>query len=207
MSYIEVNQISKTFKVAKKKSGLKEAFKSFFKREYLYVEAIKDASFEIDKGEIVAYIGPNGAGKSTLYQTIENLKDMPRVNVDEIVRKIGSWKNSKDVYIAGKKAVKEIAQYFEEGVTFNQETTLCGQTIINNILKAKELGYFIEVHYVGVNSVEIAKERVKYREAHGGHGIPESDIEKRYVETFMQLNTVLKECNLIAFYDNTESFR
>ena len=38
-------------------------------------------------------------------------------------------------------------------------------------------------------------------------GIPESDIEKRYVETFMQLNTVLKECNLIAFYDNTESFR
>lgn len=151
--------------------------------------------------------GVNGAGKSTLYQTIENLKDMPRVNVDEIVRKIGSWKNSKDVYIAGKKAVKEIAQYFEEGVTFNQETTLCGQTIINNILKAKELGYFIEVHYVGVNSVEIAKERVKYREAHGGHGIPESDIEKRYVETFMQLNTVLKECNLIAFYDNTESFR
>lgn len=34
--------------------------------------------------------GVNGAGKSTLYQTIENLKDMPRVNVDEIVRKIGS---------------------------------------------------------------------------------------------------------------------
>lgn len=23
----------------------------------------------------------------------------------------------------------------------------------------------------------------------------------------MQLNTVLKECNLIAFYDNTEKFR
>ncbi len=63
------------------------------------------------------------------------------------------------------------------------------------------------MHYVGVSSVEIAKERVKYRESHGGHGIPESDIEKRYVETFMQLNTVLKECNLIAFYDNTESFR
>ena len=53
----------------------------------------------------------------------------------------------------------------------------------------------------------IVRTRVKYRESQGGHGIPESDIEKRYVETFMQLNTVLKECNLIAFYDNTESFR
>ena len=73
MSYIKVDQISKTFKVAKKKSGLKEAFKSFFKREYLYVEAIKEASFEINKGEIVAYIGPNGAGKSTTIKILSGI--------------------------------------------------------------------------------------------------------------------------------------
>lgn len=27
------------------------------------------------------------------------------------------------------------------------------------------------------------------------------------VETFQQLNFILKECNLVAFYDNTDSFR
>ena len=151
--------------------------------------------------------GVNGAGKSTLYQTIESLKEMPRVNVDEIVREIGDWKNMSDVFKAGKIAVKRISQYFAESITFNQETTLCGQTIIRNILKAKELGYFIELHYVGVDSVEIAKDRVKHRVQQGGHGIPESDIEKRYEETFERLNSILKECNLIAFYDNTESFR
>ena len=151
--------------------------------------------------------GVNGAGKSTLYQTIESLKEMPRVNVDEIVREIGDWKNMSDVFKAGKIAVKRISQYFVESITFNQETTLCGQTIIRNILKAKELGYFIELHYVGVDSVEIAKDRVKHRVQQGGHGIPESDIEKRYEETFERLNSILKECNLIAFYDNTESFR
>ena len=151
--------------------------------------------------------GVNGAGKSTLYQTIESLKEMPRVNVDEIVREIGDWKNMSDVFKAGKIAVKRISQYFSESITFNQETTLCGQTIIRNILKAKELGYFIELHYVGVDSVEIAKDRVKHRVQQGGHGIPESDIEKRYEETFERLNSILKECNLIAFYDNTESFR
>lgn len=84
---------------------------------------------------------------------------------------------------------------------------MCGKSIIKNILKAKELGYFIELHYVGVDSVQIAKDRVKHRVENGGHGIPEEDIEKRYVETFQQLNCILKECNLIAFYDNTESFR
>ena len=151
--------------------------------------------------------GVNGVGKSTLYQTIDSLKGMPRVNVDEIVREIGDWQNLSDVFAAGKIAVKRIVKYFNEGITFNQETTLCGQTIIRNILKAKELGYFIEMHYVGVDSVEIAKDRVRHRVQQGGHGIPESDIEKRYEETFERLNFILKECNLVAFYDNTESFR
>ena len=47
MSFIEVKQISKTFKIAKKKSGLKEAIKSFIKREYLNVKAVDDISFSI----------------------------------------------------------------------------------------------------------------------------------------------------------------
>ena len=49
MSFIEVENISKTFKVAKKESGFKNSIKSFFKREYRYVNAIKDISFSIEK--------------------------------------------------------------------------------------------------------------------------------------------------------------
>ena len=74
-------------------------------------------------------------------------------------------------------------------------------------MKAKEKGYFIELHYVGVESAEIAKERVKYRVEQGGHGIPENDIERRYVETFIQLNRIIKDCDLVALYDNSEKFR
>ena len=151
--------------------------------------------------------GVNGAGKSTLYHMYDEFAGMPRVNVDEIVRDIGNWKNPKDVFAAGKVAVKNINKYLDEGITFNQETTLCGNSIIRNILKAKERGYFIELHYVGVESAEIAKERVKHRVKQGGHGIPEADIERRYVETFIQLNRILGECDLVALYDNSEQFR
>ena len=65
MSFIEVKNLNKTFKVNTRNSGLLNAFKNFFKREYKQVKAVSDISFKIKKGEIVAYIGPNGAGKST----------------------------------------------------------------------------------------------------------------------------------------------
>lgn len=151
--------------------------------------------------------GVNGAGKSTLYETLDILKDMPRINTDEIVKKMGDWQDTSVLMKAGKKAVQLLNHYLMEGISFNQETTLCGKSILRNISKAKELGYFIELHYVGVDSVEIAKERVKKRVSKGGHGIPEADIEKRYLETFRNLKEILQICDLAAFYDNTEEFR
>jgi len=154
----------------------------------------------------VIIAGVNGAGKSTLYQINNNLKTIPRVNVDEIVREIGDWRNRDDLFRAGKIAVKRIAEYMKEGVSFNQETTLCGKAILRNILEAKELGCVIEMHYVGVDSVDIAKKRVQYRVENGGHGIPNEDIERRYVETFQQLNCILDKCNLISFYDHIAFF-
>lgn len=65
MSFIEVKNLNKTFKVNTRDSGLLNAFKNLFKREYKLIRAVSDISFKIKKGEIVAYIGPNGAGKST----------------------------------------------------------------------------------------------------------------------------------------------
>ena len=58
-----------------------------------------------------------------------------------------------------------------------------------------------------MNSVKIAKERVSYRVKNGGHGIEEKDIERRFKETFVNLNNIIKECDLVVFYDNTTNFR
>ena len=87
MSFIEVKNISKTFKVAKRGSGLKNGIKSFFKRDYITIDAASNINFEVDKGEIVGYIGPNGAGKSTTIKILSGIlvPDSGTVKVDGLV--------------------------------------------------------------------------------------------------------------------------
>lgn len=155
----------------------------------------------------VLIAGVNGAGKSTLYQTLSGIKNMPRVNTDEILKSFGDWKSLEDTVKAGKIAIGLIDRYFAEGRSFNQETTLCGRAALKNIRTAKEKGYFVEMHYVGVDSAETAKKRVRMRVARGGHGIAESDIERRYIESFKNLKLILGECDMTAFYENTDKFR
>jgi predicted ABC-type ATPase len=155
----------------------------------------------------VLLAGVNGAGKSTLFSLIPSLSKIQKVNMDDTVRTIGDWRDTKAVLQAGKLVVSRINDYFVNGISFSQETTLCGTSIIWNIQKAKNLGYNVEMHYVGLDSAETAKQRVMNRVLHGGHGIPERDIERRYVETLKNLKKVLPQCDLAAIYDNTEGFR
>lgn len=106
MSQIEVKNISKTFKVSKRN---KKSLRSFFRREYIYIDAIKDISFSIEKGEIVGYIGPNGAGKSTTIKMLSGI-----LTQDSGTIKINNLNPSKDRV----KYVKDI------GVVFGQRSQL-----------------------------------------------------------------------------------
>lgn len=105
MSFIEVKNISKTFKVPIKQGILKD----FFNRKYRYIKAIDNISFSIKKGEIVGYIGPNGAGKSTTIKILSGIlhPDSGKVVIDKKVP-----------YEERIKYVKEI------GVVFGQRSQL-----------------------------------------------------------------------------------
>ncbi|QIK69581.1 ATP-binding cassette domain-containing protein [Erysipelothrix sp. HDW6C] len=70
---IEVDKISKTFRIPMRKAGIKEAVRAFFVREYKEIKALDDVSFKIDEGEIVGYIGPNGAGKSSTIKIMSGI--------------------------------------------------------------------------------------------------------------------------------------
>jgi len=62
---IVLRNINKSFRVAKRQSGLGNAVKALFSREHEQIHALQDVCFTITEGEMVGYIGPNGAGKST----------------------------------------------------------------------------------------------------------------------------------------------
>lgn len=153
------------------------------------------------------FAGVNGAGKSTLYQQYKYNPNEARINSDEIVQKIGSWKNDKDQMMAAKIAVQKIKECMENGESFNQETTLAGKSILKTIEKAKNMGYKIYMHYVGLESADLAKERVKQRVLKGGHSIPEDIIEKRYKESMENLKKIIPMCDRVKIYDNTNKFK
>ncbi|WP_081982786.1 zeta toxin family protein [Cetobacterium sp. ZOR0034] len=150
------------------------------------------------------FAGVNGAGKSTLFRYINKNEYGIRINTDEIVGK--NWQNSELQLKAGREAIRIREKAFNENKSLNQETTLTGNGILRAIDKAKELGYKINVFYVGVKSPEIAKERVKERVLNGGHGIPENTIEKRYYESLENLNKIKNKCNELIIYDNSKNF-
>jgi len=70
---IELNNISKTFKIAKRNAGMKAAAKALFSREYTEIKALDSVSFSIGDGETVGYIGPNGAGKSSTVKVMSGI--------------------------------------------------------------------------------------------------------------------------------------
>ena len=55
--------------------------------------------------------------------------------------------------------------------------------------------------------MELSNQRIAYRVSKGGHGIPDKDVEKWYLETFQNLKIVHPMCNLDSLYDNTKEFR
>lgn len=156
------------------------------------------------------FAGVNGAGKSTLYNTESldiNIKDTVRINTDEIVRKIGNWKNDSDQIKAAKIAINLRNNCFQYGKSFNKETTLTGKTILKNIDKAKEQGYELQLFYVGLNSSDIAKERVKNRVEKGGHNIENNVIEKRYYESLKNLKKIISKFDKVYLYDNSIKYK
>ena len=73
MSFIEVKNISKEFKVNKRSAGIPGMIANMFVPKFEIKKAVNDLSFTIEKGEMVGFIGPNGAGKSSTIKMLSGI--------------------------------------------------------------------------------------------------------------------------------------
>lgn len=70
---ITMENICKSYKIAKRNAGFRAACKALFRRSYEEIRALQNVSFTIDDGEMVGYIGPNGAGKSSTIKILSGI--------------------------------------------------------------------------------------------------------------------------------------
>ena len=70
---IQLDELSKVYRVNEREAGLVAAMRSFVKRKTRDVQAVDEISFSVDEGEIVGFLGPNGAGKTTTLKMLSGL--------------------------------------------------------------------------------------------------------------------------------------
>ncbi|MDN7912388.1 ABC transporter ATP-binding protein [Burkholderia cepacia] len=69
MSQIVVEGLAKTYRIAERQPGML----GLLRRRWREVEALKDVSFSLRRGELLGFIGPNGAGKSTTIKILSGI--------------------------------------------------------------------------------------------------------------------------------------
>jgi ABC-2 type transport system ATP-binding protein len=73
MAIIEIEGLSKSYRVYRKKEGLWASVRGLFRREYRDVLAVRSIDLAVEQGEFVAFLGPNGAGKTTTLKLLSGV--------------------------------------------------------------------------------------------------------------------------------------
>jgi ABC-2 type transport system ATP-binding protein len=73
MPIIELDNLTKVYRVYQKKEGLWASLRGLVKREHRDVHAVRGISMSVEQGEFVAFLGPNGAGKTTTLKMLSGV--------------------------------------------------------------------------------------------------------------------------------------
>src|SRR5207245_4498620 len=70
---IVAERLTKIYQVKVRDAGLGGAVRALLRPRYRAVRAVDEISFQVERGEIVAFLGPNGAGKTTTLKMLTGL--------------------------------------------------------------------------------------------------------------------------------------
>lgn len=132
--------------------------------------------------------GPNGAGKTTFA-----LEYLPKVgvsnflNADMMAAGLAPFAPETKALMAGRLFLSAIEARIAAKEDFAFETTLSGRNYLKLVERLQSEGWTVELIYLALPDVAVSKARVAERVAHGGHNIPEADIERRFPRSLRNL--------------------
>ena len=121
---ITMENVCKSYRVAKRNAGFREACKALFHREYEEIKALNGISFTIGDGEMVGYIGPNGAGKSSTIKILSGILTPDRGKVSIDGRILWNLDESGRSRRTQKEKYRRIDHVRQIGVVFGQRSQL-----------------------------------------------------------------------------------
>jgi predicted ABC-type ATPase len=135
--------------------------------------------------------GPNGAGKTTFaLQYLPQVANCRRfVNADAIAAGLSPLAPETALLVASRLFLKEIEKYVRDRQSFAFETTLSGRSYLKLIARLQTDGWQVKLIYLALPTVTMSKMRVAERVVHGGHNIPQQDIERRFPRSLQNLLT------------------
>lgn len=154
--------------------------------------------------------GCNGSGKTTASTTIlpKSLRVKEFVNADEIARGLSPFNPESMAIPAGRLMLQRIDELLRAGESFSIETTLATRSYLRLVQRAHAQGYIVHLLFFWLKDVDLAKRRVGFRVAAGGHSIPNEVIERRYDRGLRNLfGLFMDEVELWVIYDNSTNER
>ena len=148
--------------------------------------------------------GPNGSGKSTLTRS-RRFGEARVIGPDAIAHRIAPDDLESASVAAGREAARERSAGISGGRTLVVETTLAGKTAFRVMEQAKVAGYRVELHYISVNSVDQALDRIANRVVQGGHDVPEVDVRRRFARSPANLPATIVRSDIARLYDNASA--
>ncbi|HJJ31555.1 MAG TPA: zeta toxin family protein [Methanocorpusculum sp.] len=169
----------------------------------------------------IIFAGPNGSGKSSLKSSLGrtyplfvnrgiSLDAVQYINADFCARTNPVVSQMPAGFEKDKAAWEATERWrnsaLESGDNIIWETVFSDKRRLDEIEKARALGYYIIVIYVTTLSPDINIERIKCRVKSGGHGVPEDKIISRYHKATNLLPEIILAADDVIVYDNSSEY-
>jgi predicted ABC-type ATPase len=148
-------------------------------------------------------VGPNGSGKSTFVRRILSpvWRAAAFVNADEIAAQ--RWPDDPEphAYEAAQIAADTRSRLIELRRPLIAETVFSHRSKLELMDDAAGAGYYVALHVLMVPE-DLAVERVNYRKASGGHGVPVDKIRGRFRRLWPHVAEAVRKADSATFWDN-----